>query len=232
MSDLDKEINYVFNLVDNVSSTAGQMQQSLESTSEGIVELENRQEGLQATTQETIQQSEHMRLEVRQDAEEAQASLQGVDASLQRTQMNVLTQLTALMGFREAISAVTSGLIGMGLVGDDTAEALMKVNSAFSLFAGAVTTIKSVQAVMTTLNAATAIQGALETFIAVIKNPMYAAVVGVAAGAAVGALGAYALMSGGSTTNNSSVTINVTDTTPQQAQSEIYQVVSGGALRW
>ena len=203
MTDLNKNIVWAFTLEDNVSTAAKRMS---DAASQADADLDNL-EAKQAQTRDSVDRTEQ---------------------KLQSQQLTVVTQLTALMGFREAVSAVTGGIIGLGIVSDETAVNLNKINAAFSIFAGAVSTIKAVQAVMTTLNGATALNAVLNSFNAVLQSPAKLAVVGLAAGAAVGAAGAFLMTN--NTTNNSSTTINVANTTPTQARSEIFQVVGGGAL--
>ena len=150
------------------------------------------------------------------------------DTKRQAEQLDLVAQLTTLMGIREGVSAVTGGIIGLGIVSDETAQDLQKVNAAFSVMAGAVTSIKALQAVMTTLNATEAVGTVLAGLRTALSSPAGIIAVGAGIGAAAGVAGAL-LMTSNSTTNNST-TINVTDTTPQQSVSEIYQVVGGGAL--
>lgn len=202
MTDLNKTIEYVFKLNDNVSESATAMSQSADRAGTKLDELELKQQ-------------------------EARQSIDKTDQKLANQQVGIVTQLTALMGFRESVSAVTGGIIGLGLVSDETAQDLQKINAAFSIFAGAVTTIKAVQAVMTTLNAATAANAVINTYNAVVGNPAMMAGVGIAMGAAAGIAGALLLSS--NTTNNNT-TIKVDSGTPQQATNEIYRVVGGGAL--
>lgn len=202
MTDLNKTIEYVFKLTDNVSESATTMSQSADRAGTKLDELELKQQ-------------------------EARQSIDRTDQKLANQQVGIVTQLTALMGFRESVSAITGGIIGLGLVSDETAQDLQKINAAFSIFAGAVTTIKAVQAVMTTLNATTAANAVINTYNAVVSNPAMMAGVGIAVGAAAGIAGALLLSS--NTTNNNT-TIKVDSGTPKQATSEIYRVVGGGAL--
>lgn len=159
---------------------------------------------------------------------EAQAEIKQTTRNIESQQVSVLTQLTAVMGLREATSAAISGVIGLGIVSDETAQKLNMINAGFSLFAGAVTAIKSVQAVMTTLNGATAVNAALNAFNAVLQSPGKMALVGMAAGATIGAAGAFLVTN--NTSNSSTTNITVDSSTPRQAQTEIFQVVGGGAL--
>ena len=203
MTDLNKTIIYAFKLEDNVTSTAKSMSEATEEAGKDIDDLNAKQQQAQMEADQTKRK-------------------------LDSQQLSVLTQLTAMMGLREAVSATTSGLIGLGVVTDSQAESLNKVNAAFSIFAGAVTTLKSVQAVMTTLNGATAVNAALNAFNAVLQSPAKLAVVGLAAGAAIGAAGAYLITNNNS--SSSTTNIHVDNTTPKQAQTEIFQIVGGGAL--
>lgn len=159
---------------------------------------------------------------------ELRSSMQDTQDSAMANQVSVLTQLTAVMGLKEGLSAVTGGMISLGLVSDDTAKSLGMVNSAFSMMAGAISMIKSVQAVMTTLNTTSAIGASIDAFRATLTNPAMLGVVALAGGAALGVAGAYLMTN--NTTNNNQTTVNIVDTTPAAAQSEILQVVTGGAL--
>ena len=115
----------------------------------------------------------------------------------------------------------------LGMVSDESAEALAKVNGAFALFSGAVTAIKSVQAVMTTLNASSALYATIQTYLQGLKNPLLLGGAIVGAGVA-GAVGGYFLSQNNSSNNT---TINVTGTSQTATATlsqEVYQV---GALR-
>lgn len=203
MTDLNKTIIYAFKLEDNVTSTARQMSQATEEAGKDLDDLNTKQQQTQLEIDQTKKK-------------------------LDTQQLSVLTQLTAIMGLREAVSATTSGLIGLGIVTDEQAEALNKLNAGFSIFAGVVTTLKSVQAVMTTLNGATAVNAALNAFNAVLQSPGKMALVGLAAGATIGAAGAFLVTNNNSSTSTTNITVD--SSTPKQAQSEIFQVVGGGAL--
>ena len=203
MTDLNKTIIYAFKLEDNVTSTARQMSQATEEAGKDLDDLNTKQQQTQLEIDQTKKK-------------------------LDTQQLSVLTQLTAIMGLREAISATTSGLIGLGVVTDEQAEALNKLNAGFSIFAGVVTTLKSVQAVMTTLNGATAVNAALNAFNAVLQSPGKMALVGLAAGATIGAAGAFLVTNNNSSTSTTNITVD--SSTPKKAQSEIFQVVGGGAL--
>ena len=170
---------------------------------------------------------------VRADARRAADEVSVADDAMQQLQrqsqqLDMMTQLTALMGMREGVSAITGGLIGLGVVAGEDAEQLNKINAAFSLMAGAVTTLKTLQAVQMTLNTAEASGAVITAFRAAVSNPLGIAMVGAGLGAAAGVAGALLLSN--STTNNSNVNVTIQDTTPQEAVSDVYQVVTGGAL--
>lgn len=226
MTDLQKTIEYIFKLSNDVTASAKQASQSLDEANVKVVDFEHGQERAQSTAEETS-------LTVRQVEADTKAATDSIQAELDATkrqaeQLDLVAQLTTLMGIREGVSAVTGGIIGLGIVSDETAQDLQKVNAAFSVMAGAVTSIKALQAVMTTLNATEAVGTVLTALRTALSSPTGIIAVGAGLGAAAGVAGALLM-----TTNNStSVTnnIRVEDTTPKQSVSEIYQVVGGGAL--
>lgn len=255
MTELNKQIEYLFKLVDNVSSSAGQMAQSLDEAGQRVDANMVKQEELQRSVEATgavldgqqvkaDQTSTHLDSAVEDmrqtmdilnaevdvasaKQEELREEMLHTQTTASDTQISLLTQLTAVMSLKEGVSAVSNGLISLGIVSGDAAQALGQVNAAFSLMAGVVSTLKSIQAVMTTINAASAIGAAIDTYRATLANPAMLGAVALASGAAIGVAGAY-LMS--NNTTNNSTTVNIVDTTPAQAQSEILQVVTGGAL--
>ena len=225
MTDLQKTIEYIFRLSNDVTASAKQASQSLDEANVKVADFEHGQERIQATAQDTA-------LSVRETEAETKAALSSMQAEMenakrQAEQLDLVAQLTTLMGIREGVSAVTGGIIGLGIVSDETAQDLQKVNAAFSVMAGAITTIKTLQAVMQTLNASEAVGTVLAGLRTALTSPWGAVAVGAGLGAAAG-IASSLLM----TTNNNNVTNNfqIQDTTPQQSVSEIYQVVGGGAL--
>lgn len=256
MTELNKQIEYLFKLVDNVSSSASQMAQSLDEAGNRIDANLARQDEMRSSVRMTGEALDDQRVRADEAASgvrgsvsdmelaldeldastdvslskqaELRSSMQDTQDSAMANQVSVLTQLTAVMGLKEGLSAVTGGMISLGLVSDDTAKSLGMVNSAFSMMAGAVSMIKSVQAVMTTLNTTSAIGASIDAFRATLTNPAMLGVVALAGGAALGVAGAYLMTN--NTTNNNQTTVNIVDTTPAAAQSEILQVVTGGAL--
>lgn len=82
---------------------------------------------------------------------------------------------------------------------------------------------------MATLNAQTAINASLSTYLAVLKNPAMLAGVAVAGGAAVGFAGAYLMTRNNNTTNNTN-NINIQGEAPRDAVAQIIDIFEGGAL--
>lgn len=226
MTDLKKTIEYIFKLSNDVTASAKQASESTQEADVHVKTLEHSQERLQDTVDVTVDRIRTAETQTRTSTDAMEREL--ADTKRQAEQLDLVAQLTTLMGIREGVSAVTGGIIGLGIVSDETAQDLQKVNAAFSVMAGAVTSIKALQAVMTTLNATEAVGAALAGLRAALSSPAGIIAVGAGIGAAAGVAGAL-LMTSNSTTNNST-TINVTDTTPQQSVSEIYQVIGGGAL--
>ena len=231
MTELNKQIEYLFKLVDNVSSSAGQMAQSLDEAGQRVDANMVKQEELQRSVEATGAVLDGQQVKADQTSTYLDSAVEDmrqtmdilnaeVDVASAKqgelrdemlhtqttasdTQISLLTQLTAVMSLKEGVSAVSNGLISLGIVSGDAAQALGQVN------------------------AASAIGAAIDTYRATLANPAMLGAVALASGAAIGVAGAY-LMSNNTTTN--STTVNIVDTTPAQAQSEILQVVTGGAL--
>ena len=202
MGDLDKIITYTFTMKDNVSSTTERMSSSAEKAQGNIDTLVRSEGELRTETAQTT-------------------------ATLEQQQITVMTQLTAIMGLRSAVSATTNGMKALGLVSDEAAEQLQKVNGAFALFSGAVTAIKSVQAVMTTLNAQSALYATIQTYLQGLKNPLLLGGALVGAGAA-GAVAGYFLSQNNT---NTDTTINVTGVSQTSADTLATEVYQMGALK-
>ncbi len=204
MADGDDRLQFSFELIDKVSDTATQIGTSAE-------EADRRVEDFNATAEDAVRTSKTL------------------DSSLQATQVNLVTQMSAIGSLDGAVNAVRGGLEGLGLVSEETSEKLAKVSAGFSLIKGTAQGLVAVKALMSTLNAQTAINAALSSYLAVLKNPAMLAGVGLAAGAAAGIAGAY-LMTNNNTTTNTTTNITVQDTTPKQATGGIIKVFEGGAL--
>ena len=226
MTDLQKTIEYVFKLSNDVTAAAKQASQSTQEADVHVRQLESSQESLQTTVGETVDRIRVAETQTRASSDSIKSELD--EMKRQAEQLDLVAQLTTLMGIREGVSAVTGGIIGLGIVSDETAADLQEVNAAFSVMAGAVTSLRALQAVMTTLNATEAVGAVLASLRTALSSPTGIIAVGAGLGAAAGVAGALLMTTNNSTTNTTN--INVTDTTPQQATSEIYQIVGGGAL--
>lgn len=180
---------------------------------------------------------------VRSATEEAISDVDNSLVAVDRKQVDAITKMTTILSMREGVSAVTSGLIGMGIATGSVAEGLNKLNAAFSLMSGVVSIVKSVQAVMTALNASTAAYAAITTYLKALKNPL--AIGGILA--VTGIVGAtYLALSGGSggsgaadaggsgaaeqVTNNYSSHYTITGTGAESIAKDI-GALTGGALR-
>lgn len=203
MTDLQKTIEYVFKVTDQSSGTLQTIQDKTDTTKASV-------DGLTSSTVRAKDESESL------------------TASLDKQQVSMIATLATIASLRAGVSGIVSSVQQLGLVSDETAKQLQMVNAGFGMFASAVQIIKSVQGVMTALNTQLAIMDVLETYSATLKNPAMMAVAGIATGAAVGVAGAFLLNNNSTTTNTT--TINVQDTTPRDATSQIYNVVTGGAL--
>ena len=226
---MSNTVEYIFRLKNDISAAAGQASQSARSASQDVRQLNSDMDQTADTGDAMRQTLDGVRVDARRAADEVSVAGDAMQ-QLQRQsqQLDMMTQLTALMGMREGVSAITGGLIGLGVVAGEDAEQLNKINAAFSLMAGAVTTLKTLQAVQMTLNTAEASGAVITAFRAAVSNPLGIAMVGAGLGAAAGVAGALLLSN--STTNNSNVNVTIQDTTPQEAVSDVYQVVTGGAL--
>ena len=99
--------------------------QASESTQEADVHvknLEHSQESLQDTVDITTEKIRTAETQTRTSTDAMERELQ--DAKKQAEQLDLVTQLTTLMGIREGVSAVTRGIIGLGIVSDETAQDL------------------------------------------------------------------------------------------------------------
>lgn len=204
MADEDNRLQFSFELIDGVSENAKAIERSVEEADRTVVTYEH-------------------------DTERAVQSTKSLDTTVQATQLRLITQMAAIGSLGGAVNALSGGLTGLGLVSDETAQHLAKVSSAFSIIKGTAQGLTAVKALMATLNAQTAINASLSSYLAVLKNPAMLAGVALAGGAAVGVAGAY-LMTNNSHTTNNNTSITVQDTTPAQATDSIIRIVEGGAL--
>lgn len=161
---------------------------------------------------------------------EARTEIQATSAEMDAQSSKITNQLVAIGALKGGVSAMIGGVQQLGIVSDDTAQVLGKINAAFGIMAGAAGTIKAIQGAMAALNVATAINASLNSFNAVLQNPAMLAGVGLAAGAAIGVAGTYLVMQNDQ--SRTSTTINVVDGSEGRSQfgAEVYDVITGGAL--
>lgn len=161
---------------------------------------------------------------------DARTEIQATSAEMDVQSTKITNQLVAIGALKGGVSAMIGGVQQLGIVSDDTAQVLGKINAAFGIMAGAAGTIKAIQGAMAALNVATAINASLNSFNAVLQNPAMLAGVGLAAGAAIGVAGTYLVMN--QDQSSTSTTINVVDGSEGRSQfgAEVYDIVNGGAL--
>ena len=161
---------------------------------------------------------------------DARTEIQATSAEMDAQSSKITSQLVAIGALKGGVSAMIGGVQQLGIVSDDTAQVLGKINAAFGIMAGAAGTIKAIQGAMAALNVATAINASLNSFNAVLQNPAMLAGVGLAAGAAIGVAGTYLVMQNDQ--SSTSTTINVVDGSEGRSQfgAEVYDIVNGGAL--
>ncbi len=204
MSDMDREVKYTFTMVDNVSSTAQDMQDSVGKANEAVKEASTEQTKLRTEADATTQ-------------------------AFTRQEAQFVKQVAVLMSVKTAVASVTNGLISLGVVSGDDAVKLQKLNAGFQVLTGFATGIKALQAISESLKASEMGLAVIETFRSVMNSPWKAGLVGLGVGAAGGAMAA--MMSSSSTTNNNSTQI-VIENTPVQTQTAtaVSSTLSGGRV--
>lgn len=136
---------------------------------------------------------------------EVAVGAQQAQAAVDSASISFIKQLAAASALRHGIVGITNGLDTLGLISDDTTESLRKVSAAAGVVVGSFQVMKSITPIIEGLRTAELGLAAVETFRSVLNNPAAIALVGVAAGAALG-VGAMML-----TNNNSNqTTVNQT----------------------
>ena len=136
---------------------------------------------------------------------EVAAGAQQAQAAVDSASLSFVKQLAAASALRQGISGISSGLDTLGVISDDTAASLRKVSAATGVVIGGFQMLRAVTPLIEALRDAELGLAAVETFRSVLHNPAAMALVGVAAGAALGA-GAMLLTND----NRSSTTVNQT----------------------
>ncbi len=211
MTDLDSNIRYVFTMTDNVS-------QSTDRIADSAVEAQNQLHQVK-TQQEQVTQE-----------------VDKTTVALSKQQSQFLVNTAVLMSMQSSVSAVSNGLISMGVVTGDAAKQLQTLNAGFQVLTGFVQGVKALQAVSEMLKTSEMGLALVETFRSVMESPWKAALVGIGVGAAGGALAAMLASSGGSSsssvasTTNSTIVINNTASDGLTTANGINAVISGGKV--
>ena len=250
---VNEEVSIAIRIYDGVSATAKQMGETVDQTKAQVDALDSAVKNANASIDSATTDLEKMTItsrdtsnlvssdtgfinsrlnEVVSNAGDARNELQAITTEMEASVMAVQTkqalELSTLMGVKESVGSVIGGVTALGLVSQETAQDLAKVNAAFQLMAGAATGLKTLQVLMTSLNAQTAINASLNTFLSVVRNhALGMAAVGAGLGAMAGVAGMYLY-----TNNQSNKTVNITvdGGGPTAVAQEIYTVVNGGAL--
>ena len=204
MNDEDNRLQFSFELVDNVSDHAKEIESNIRETDSTVEEYT-------------------------QDAERAIQTDRRLQSTTEATQVRLLTQMAVIGSLDGAVRSISGGMQALGIVSDETAAQLGKVGAAFGIIKGTAQGLTAIKGLMATLNAQTAINASLSSYLAVLKNPAMLAGVALAGGAALGFAGAYLMTSNNNSTTNNT-TINVDSNTPQNATNNIIKIVEGGAL--
>ena len=212
MADLDSNIRYIFTMTDNVST-------STDTISDSAVEAQNNLH------------------QVRVEQEQLEDQTERTNQALTKQQAQFLTNAAVLMTMQSSVSAVTGGLVAMGVVTGDNAVKLQMLNGGFPGLPGFVQGIQALHAGSQMLKTSEPGLAIIETFRSVMESPWEAALVGVGGGAAGGALAALMASSGGSsstvaasTNNNSTIIIQNTAGDSVSTANGINARISGGRI--
>lgn len=204
MSNLDRNVIYTYRLQTNFAEVSAEAGTDIEQTQADVDRLQ--------TSMDTLGTS----------AEEAKKKLKATKDEVALTAMT----LTAMAS---AVNGVTNGLIQLGIVSGEDAEAIRNVNAGFQVMIGLATGLKSLVLVQEMLNLQ-ALKGAIiNTYNSVLESPWKLALVSAGAGAAIGVAAAYGTQGGSvqNTTNN----IIIRDTSGGQAQAaNSISVITGGKV--
>lgn len=210
MVDLDSNIRYIFTMTDNVSSATDTISDSATEAQNQLHQVQVQQENLEAQTNRT-------------------------NEALTKQQAQFLTNAAVLMTMQGSVSAITGGLISLGIVTGDDAEKLNMLNAGFQVLTGFVQGIQALQAVSEMLKTSELGLAIIETFRSVMESPWKAALVGIGVGAAGGALAALMSSSGGSSSvstssTNSTIIIQNTARDNVSTANGINARISGGRI--
>lgn len=205
-SDLDRTITYSFILTDEAVQTAnniGSASQSANADVKGIITSEK----------------------------ELAANTEIATTKINTQKLQLASQVAIIMGVKEATSSAITGVISLGLVSDDTAVKLQKVNAAFQIMGGLATGVKAMQLAMTSLNLATLKNAVLNTYNSVIANPGKIALLGLAIGAGAGAAIALGATYNNSTSTSTQIVVEgSTSTGTEKTVQDLYMISSAGDI--
>lgn len=154
---------------------------------------------------------------------------QQAQAAVDSASISFIKQLAAASALRHGIVGITNGLDTLGLISDDTTESLRKVSAATGLVVGGFQMMKAITPIIEGLRTAELGLAAVETFRSVLNNPAAIALVGVAAGAALG-VGAMMLTNNNSnqTTVNQTVVFSGGESSDQRSTARATYEAMGG----
>lgn len=159
------------------------------------------------------------------------SSTEVAKAKLDAQKLQLASQVAIIMGVKEATSSAITGVISLGLVSDDTAVKLQKVNAAFQIMGGLATGVKAMQLAMTSLNLATLKNAVLNTYNSVVSNPGKIALLGLGVGAAAGAAIALGATYNNSTSTSTQIVVEgSTSTGTEKTVQDLYMISSAGDI--
>ena len=153
-------------------------------------------------------------------------------ASVDSQNIAFIAQTAAVMAAYSGMRRLTSSLSELGLVSDNDAAKLNKMNAAVGLVAGGFQLLKGATQIIKMLTAAEVGLAAVESFRAVLNNPAKAALVGAGIGLAAGVGAALLATSGGGggggTTVNQTVVFEGSQTSDQRSMSrDVFESMGG-----
>jgi len=205
-SKLDRSVIYTYRLESNIEEKASGISTSTETADAKVKELKTSEDSLKTSTDNAT-------------------------GALTNQQKQLAVQVGALMAVKESVSAVTNGLISMGLVSGENAQKLQFLNAGFQTLCGFATGIKALMLINETFNLSLLKGAILTTFKSVLESPWKLALVGAGIGAAAGVALAYGVSSGGSAQTTTTNNIYVENTSGNVATANgINATISGGRI--
>lgn len=229
----ERVLEYRIKVVDNVSEAASRASESAKRAGVSIGEADDAGKRFNATgvrVQVEARASGAAAGEATAATREYVETAKEAEVAMRKQREDAAIGIAALMGMQSAVSGVTSGLIGLGMVSEETAGTLRKVNAAFQIMTGLAAGVKALQIVTATLNMTNLKGAAIATYRSVLESPWKAALAGVGVGAAGALVGSLVL--GGNRTENVT-TVNVIgkpDEDTKKTSEEVIMVIEGGTI--